>query len=45
MFPLIGRLFSIFRQEFDGPNPSEMDIKMFIPAPTFYLQAKKRFDS
>ena len=25
----------------DGPVPSEMDIKVNIPAPTFYLQVKK----
>ena len=25
----------------EGPNPSEMDIKVFIPAPTFCLQSKK----
>ena len=31
---LIGRAFSIFRQKMDGPNPSEMDIKVFIPAAT-----------
>ena len=35
---LIGRAFSIFRQKMDGPNASEMDIKVFIPAPTFYIQ-------
>ena len=35
---LIGRAFSIFREKMDGPNPSEMDIKVFIPAPTFCLQ-------
>ena len=23
----------------DGPNPSEMDIKVFIPAPTYCLQS------
>ena len=27
----------------DSPNPSEMHIKVFIPAPTFYLQSKKKF--
>ena len=26
--------------EMDGPNSSEMDIKVFINAPTFYLQDK-----
>ena len=25
----------------DGPNPSEMDIKVFIHVPTFFLQLKK----
>ena len=38
-FSPIGRAFSIFRQKIDGPNPSEMHIKVFIPALTFYLQA------
>ena len=33
----MGRAFSIFRQKMDGPNPSEMDIKVSIPAPTFFL--------
>ena len=27
----------------DGPNPQEMDIKVFIPAPTFCLQFCKRY--
>ena len=31
----MGRAFSIFRQKMDSPNPSEMDIKVSIPAPTF----------
>ena len=39
--PFIGRALSIFRQKMDGPNPSEMDIKMFIPAPTYSLQSRK----
>ena len=25
----------------DGPNPSEMDIRVFIPTPTYCLQSKK----
>ena len=25
----------------DGPCPSEMDIRVFIPAPAFYLQFKE----
>ena len=37
---LIGRVLSIFRQKMEGPNPSELDIKVFNPAPTFYSQAK-----
>ena len=37
---LMGRVLSIFRQKMDGPNPSEMDIKVFIPAPTYCLQTK-----
>ena len=37
---LIGRVTSIFRQKMDGPNPSEIDIKVFIPAPTYCLQTK-----
>ena len=31
----MGRAFSIFRQKMDGPYPSEMDIKVSIPAPMF----------
>ena len=27
----------------DGRNPPEMDIKVSIPAPTFYLQFEKRY--
>ena len=38
---LKGRAFSIFRQKRQGPNPSELDIKMFIPAATFCLQFEK----
>ena len=38
---LIGRARSIVRQEMDGPNASEMNIKVFIPAPAFYLHIKK----
>ena len=32
---------SIFRQKMDSPNPSEMDIKVFIPAPTFSFTVSK----
>ena len=32
------RVLSIFRQKKDGPNPSEMDINVFVPAPRIYLQ-------
>ena len=35
---LIGRAFSILRPKMDRPNPSEMDIKVSIPAPTYCLQ-------
>ena len=40
-FSLIGRAFSIFWQKKDGPKPSEMDIKVFNPAPACCLQSKK----
>ena len=40
-FSLIGRTFSIFRQKMDRPNPSEMDINVFIPAPRYCLQFEK----
>ena len=40
---LIGHAFSIFRQKMDSLNPSDMDIKVFFPAPTFYLQLKNIF--
>ena len=33
--------FSIFRQKMDGLNLSEMDIKVFIPAPTFFITVLK----
>ena len=35
----MGRDFPFFWQKMDGPNPSEMDIKVFIPAPTNCLQS------
>ena len=38
---LIGRAFSILRQKMDVSNLSEIDIKVFIPAPTFCLKSKK----
>ena len=31
----------IFRQKMDGPNLSQMDIKVSNPAPTYCLQSKK----
>ena len=34
---LKGDVFSIFCQKRYGPHPSEMDIKVIIYAPTFYL--------
>ena len=33
------RAFSIFRKKMDGTNPSEVEIKVFIPAPTYCLQS------
>ena len=39
---LIGRAFSVSGQKMDGPNPSEMDIKVFIPAPTFLFTVLQR---
>ena len=38
IFSLIGRVFTFIRQKIDAPDPSELDIKMLIPAPTYYLQ-------
>ena len=40
---LIGRAFPIIRVKMDGPIPSEVDIKVSITAPIFYLQFKKGF--
>ena len=41
-FPSISTLIGrAFQQKMDGPNPSEMDIKVFIPAPTYCLQFEK----
>ena len=40
---LIGRAFSTFRQKMDGPNPSEMDIKVFIPAPTLLFTVLQKY--
>ena len=37
--------FSIFRQKIDGPNPSEMDIKVSIPAPTSCLLYTPKMES
>ena len=34
IFSIIDRVFSIFRRKKTGSNPSEMDIKVIIPAPT-----------
>ena len=42
---LIGRVPAIFRQKMNGLNPSEVEIKVFNPAPTFYLQAKRIYIS
>ena len=36
LFPL-PRVLSIFRQKMDGFNLLEMDIEVFIPAPTYCL--------
>ena len=30
------------RQKMDGPNPSNLDIKVSTPAPTYCLQFEKR---
>ena len=35
---LIGRVVPIFQQKMDGRNSSETDIKVLIPAPTYYSQ-------
>ena len=35
---LIGCVLSICRERMDGPNPSEMEIKVLIPVPIFYKQ-------
>ena len=40
---LIGRVHYIFSRKVNGPNPSEMDIKVFIPAPTFFLQTRRMY--
>ena len=34
IFSVTGRVFSIFRRKMYGPNPSEMDFKVLITAPT-----------
>ena len=39
----MGRAFSIFRQKIDSLEPSEMDIKVFIPVPTFVYSLKSVF--
>ena len=39
---LIGRPFSIFRQKMDSPNPSEMEIKVLIFAPTILFTVVKK---
>ena len=44
MSSLIGRAFFIFRQKLDGTNPSEVDIKVSIPAPTYCLQCWKKME-
>ena len=40
-FCFIGRVLSIFRWIMDGPISSEMDIKVLIPAPTFFYKQNK----
>ena len=37
---LIGCVFPNFRQKRDGPNPSDLDNKVFFPAPTFMHKLK-----
>ena len=41
IYSLIGRVVSMYRPKMDGPNLSEMDIKVLLPAPTFCLQAEQ----
>ena len=36
----MGRVLSIYRQEMDGYNPLQIDIKVPILAPTFDLNSK-----
>ena len=38
---LPGCVLFIYQKKIEGPKPPETDTKMSIPAPTFYLQAKK----
>ena len=40
---VIGRAFSFLRQKMDEVNPSQMEIKVFVPAPTYCLQFEKRY--
>ena len=44
IFSLIGPVLSISRQKMDGAKPSEMDIKVYNPTSTFYLQAKQMYN-
>ena len=37
----MGRAFPIFQPKIDAPYPSDMYIKVFLPAPTFCLQFEK----
>ena len=37
---IIGLISAIFLQKMDGPNPSEMDINLYIPLLTFCSQNK-----
>ena len=37
MSSLTGRVLSTFRQKMDGSSPSEMNIKVLIPAPTSHF--------
>ena len=34
---LLSRIFPIFRQKMYGLNPSEVEIEIVLPGPTYYL--------
>ena len=41
IFSFTGRVLSMFRQKMEEPNPSETDIKLFIPALTYCVQTEE----